>query len=102
MAGSLSILLMSLPTIPALAPITGQLEYLAKLSQEAHDQPWHLVRTAHREVLLSIEHRDLGLTDFTGRHSAKTPWSASKATAPSSSGIPPVMGPNLNPNNGQL
>ena len=62
--GSLSILSMSLPNIPALAPVIGQLDYFTKLSLEAHDQPWPLVTIVHREVLLSIEHSDLGLTDF--------------------------------------
>ena len=97
MAGSLSIMSRSLPNIPALAPIIGQLDYFTKLSLEAHDQPWHLVRTAHREVLLSIEHGDLGLTDFNRWQSLRkdTLERLKTAQSTSSNAIPPLMGSNF-------
>ena len=100
MAWSLAILSMSLPTIPAIAPIVGQLDYLSKLSLEAHDQHWPLVRTAHREVLLSIEHGDLGLTDFQGWQTLrKDTLECLKTATPTNNPIPPLMGPNFNQNN---
>ena len=105
MAGSLTILAMSLPNAPALAPIIGQLDYLTKMSLEAHDQPWHLVRSAHREVLLSIEHGDLGLTDFAGWQALRKDTLERLKTTPggnnSNNSIPPLMGANYNNNPNQ-
>ena len=102
MAGSLFILSMSLPSVPALSPIVGQLDYLTKLSLEAHDQQWLLVRTAHREVLLSIEHGDLGLTDFQGwQNLKKDTLERLKSAAPANNAIPPLMGTNFSQNNSQ-
>ena len=99
MAGSLSILSMSLPS---LSPIVGQLDYLTKLSLEAHDPQWPLVRTAHREVLLSIEHGDLGLTDFQGwQDFRKDTLEPLKSAAPANNAIPPLMGANFSQNNSQ-
>ena len=57
------------------------------------------MRTAHREVLLSIEHGDLGLSDFAGWQTLhKDTLERLKIAQPNNSSIPPLMGTNFGNN----
>ena len=55
MAGSLTVLAQSLPNSSLYNTIRGQLDYFANLALDANENPWHLVRASHKEILISLE-----------------------------------------------